>query len=63
MTNLELRQEIEKSRFKKYEIARQLGITESSFSRLLRDELILDQVTRIRNAISELRAERDGEAQ
>jgi len=52
--NIEIRSEMAKSRFKQYEIAAQIGIRETSFSRMLRDELPPEQVSRIRKAITEL---------
>ena len=54
MTNLKIRNEIEESRFKKYQIAAQMGISETSFSRLLRHELNPEQIARVRKAIKEL---------
>ena len=54
MTNIEIRSEIEKSRFKKYQIAEQIGIQETSFSRMLRKELTAEQAAKVRKAIDEL---------
>ena len=54
MTNIGIRSEIEKSRFKKYQIAMQMGIRETSFSRMLRHELTPEQIANIREAITEL---------
>lgn len=54
MNNIEIRIEIEKSRFKKYEIAEAMGITETSFSRLLRKELSEQQKERVQEAIKKL---------
>jgi len=54
MNNLAIRSEIEESRFKKYLIAEQMGISETSFSRMLRRELNPTQASRIREAIAEL---------
>ncbi len=56
MQNMEIRQEIQKSRVKNWEIAEHLHISESHFSRKLRRELPDDEKAKIRAAISELKA-------
>ena len=47
---------IKNSRFKQYEIAAQIGISEFNFSRWLRRELTPEQVEKIKTAIAELKA-------
>ena len=54
MNNLDLRREISESRLKRYEIAAQLGISETSFSRMFRQELSEEKVAQVRRAIKEL---------
>jgi len=54
MNNFEIRSEIAASRLKRYEIAMQMGIRETSFSRMFRTELTPMQVERIRRAIEDL---------
>jgi len=54
MENIGIRIEIEKARLKKYEIAAAMGITENSFSRMLRKEFTLQQKARVREAIKKL---------
>ena len=56
MTNLALRKEIAQSRFKRYEIAAQMGIAETSLSRLFRRELTDEQALEVRQAIKMLMA-------
>ena len=59
MTNIAIRSEIAKSCFKQYQIAAQMGLRETSFSRMLcREELSPVQVDRIRKAINELNKRR-----
>ena len=55
MANDVIREEIERSRFKKYQIAEQMGISATSFSCMLRRELTDDQLFCVRNAISKLK--------
>jgi len=55
--NADLRNAMRKARFKNYEIARKLGVPETSFSRMLRYELDADKSAKIYQAISELIAE------
>jgi len=57
MTNIELRKEVHESRFKHYEIAGELGIAETSFSRMLRKELSETQANKVRDAIARLKSE------
>lgn len=47
---------IKNSRFKQYEIAAQIGISEFNFSRWFRRELTPEQVEKIKTAIAELKA-------
>lgn len=59
MNNLEIREMIRKSRFKHYEIAQKIGISESAFSRWLRDDLTDTKKEKIISAISELQQASD----
>lgn len=54
MENTRIRVSILKSGFKNYEIAKQMGITQFHFSRLLRTKLSKDNQDRILKAIQEL---------
>ena len=54
MQNLKIRELIKKSRLKHYEIAEELGINETSFSRLLRKELSENKFIEVSNAIKSL---------
>lgn len=47
---------IKNSRFKQYEIAAQIGISEFNFSRWFRRELTPEQVEKVKTAIAELKA-------
>ncbi len=55
MTNIDIRTDAEKARVKLYEIAEKLGVTDSTFSRLLRRELPDEKKQQIREIIKELR--------
>ena len=56
MKNIDIRVLINKSRVKGYEIAAELGMTETSFSRLLaRKELSEEQKCKIEKAIKQIR--------
>lgn len=57
MSNIEIRAIISRNRFRHFEIAEKMGITEFSFSRMLRKELTEEQRKRVLKAIEELRAE------
>lgn len=57
MYNLDIKEAIKKSRFKQYEIANQLGITEVYFSKKLRYELPAGEKEKILQAIEELKKE------
>ena len=59
MENQDIRHEIAKARLRFYEVAEQLGINESSFSRKLRYELKESEKAKIRKAIREIE-EREG---
>lgn len=54
MNNLEIRMAIKKARLFSYEIAAELGLSETSFSRKLRKELPPDEKERILAAIDRL---------
>lgn len=54
MKNIDVRQAIAESRFKHFEVAESLGITENSFSRLLRKELPPEEKQKIIDAIERL---------
>lgn len=47
---------IKNSRFKQYEIAAKIGISEFNFSRWFRRELTPEQVEKVKTAIAELKA-------
>lgn len=57
MKNIEIRNIISQSRFKHYEIAGKMGITEFSFSRQLRKEFTEEQRDRVVKAIELLKKE------
>ncbi len=54
MKNIKIKDIIKKSRFKHYEIAEAMGLQDSSFSRMLRNELTEQQFKRVVNAIKQL---------
>lgn len=56
MKNVEIRMMIQQSGFRFYQVAEKLGISESYFSRLLRDELSPDWKQRIIDVIKEGRS-------
>ena len=56
MINLEIKDEIIKSRVKMWEIAEKMGITDSSLSRKFRKELSDHEKQKIRAAIEDLKA-------
>lgn len=57
MNNLEIRMAIKNARLFNYEIAAELGLSETSFSRKLRKELTPDEKERILAAIERLAKE------
>lgn len=61
MKNLEIRNSIEKSGFHYWEIAQEYGLSDSNFSRKLRNELSPDEKTRIFSIIENLKKRRDEE--
>lgn len=62
MKNIEVRMMIQESGFKFYQVAAKLGISESYFSRLLRDDLLPDWKQRIIDAVTEMKGERSTNA-
>lgn len=56
--NIDLRRDMFEAEVKHWEVALALGITESSFSRLLRRELPDEEKNKIRQAIKRVKAER-----
>lgn len=54
MNNLEIRMAIKNARLFNYEIAAELGLSETSFSRKLRKELLPDEKERVMAAIDRL---------
>ena len=54
MNNIDIRNAIKKARLYGYEVAAELGISESSFSRKLRTELSPEEKTRVLAAIDRL---------
>lgn len=54
MNNLEIRMAIKNARLFNYEIAAELGLSETSFSRKLRKELLPDEKERVLAAINRL---------
>lgn len=57
MKNIEIREIISRSRYRHFEIAEKMGVTEFSFSRMLRRELTADQKKRVIEAIELLKKE------
>jgi len=55
MSNADIRREIATAGLRLWEIAERLGITDSTFSRKLRQELSKETKTKIRNIIIELK--------
>lgn len=55
MKNVEIRMMIQKSGFRFYQVAEKLGISESYFSRLLRDDLLPEWEKKIVDAVTEMR--------
>ena len=55
LKNAQIRTIIENSRLKKYEIASEMGIAETSFSRMFRKELTQKQIEKISAAIQKLK--------
>lgn len=53
--NIEIRNQIFSNNLKKWKIAEMLGITDSSFSRLLRKELNEEQKKKIMNVIEKMK--------
>ncbi len=58
MKNLDIRQEAKTAKVNLWQIAEQLGIADSNFSRKLRKELSVEEKTKIRAIISELSAKK-----
>ena len=56
MVNLEIREEISKSRIKMWEIAAKMGITDCYLSRKLRKEFTDEEKNEIRRIIKEIKA-------
>lgn len=54
MKNIEIRMMIQKSGFRFYQVAEKLGISESYFSRLLRNDLLPEWEKRITDAVTEM---------
>lgn len=59
MNNLDIREAIETSNFKYWQVANKLGMTDGNFSRMLRIELTKENKERVFNAINELEEERE----
>lgn len=59
MNNLDIREAIETSNFKYWQVANKLGMTDGNFSRMLRIELTKENKERVLNAINELEEERE----
>ena len=55
LKNVDVRLDIRKSGYRQYDVAKQMNISESFLSRLLRDDLTEENRDRIYNAISALR--------
>lgn len=55
MANLEIREEIKKSRLFHYEIADALGVSESAFSKWLRSEMDAERKEKVMRAIESIR--------
>lgn len=60
MANQDIKNEIKKSGLKLWEVAAELGIADSNFSRLLRFELQPEKKERIQGIIAKLKAEKSG---
>lgn len=58
--NEKIRQKIRDSRVYQYEIADRIGITEFTFTRLLRKPLSEDQTKQILDAINSIKSEQEG---
>lgn len=58
MQNLDIRKSIEDNDFKYWQVASKLGMTDGSFSRLLRFELTEIDKEKVMKAIEELKEER-----
>lgn len=58
MKNLDIRQEAKTAKVNLWQIAEQLGIVDSTFSRKLRKELSVEEKAKIRAIISELSAKK-----
>ena len=58
MKNLDIRQEAKTAKVNLWQIAEQLGMVYSTFSRKLRKELSVEEKTKIRAIISELSAKK-----
>lgn len=54
MNNIEIREAIKNARLYSYEVAAAMGISETSFSRKLRNELAPDEKKRILDTIAEM---------
>ena len=54
MKNIEIRMMIQKSGFRFYQVAEKLGISESYFNRLLRNDLLPEWEKRITDAVTEM---------
>lgn len=57
MENTDIRQELLIANLKQWKVAERMGMSESTFSRMLRHELPQEKKNRIRLAISELSGE------
>ena len=55
MKNIEIRIMIQASGFRFWQVADHLGISESYFSRLLRNDLLPDWEKKIRDAVTEMK--------
>lgn len=58
MKNLDIREEAKTAKVNLWQIAEQLGIVDSTFSRKLRKELSVEEKTKIRAIISKLSAKK-----
>lgn len=59
MENLEIREEIRKSRLFHYEIADALGVSESAFSKWLRSEMDAERKEKVIRAIETVKGAQD----
>lgn len=59
MNNLDIRNAIETSHFKYWQVANKLEMTDGNFSRMLRTELTKENKERVLKAIKELKEERE----